>query len=48
MKVEWNIVIPECGEQCVMISGISTIPLSCADNSDCKQGVSSALMHARV
>ena len=34
MKAEWNIVVKECGELCVMTCGIETMPWWCADSSD--------------
>ena len=30
MKAEWNIVVKECGELCVMTCGIETMPWWCA------------------
>ena len=35
MQAEWRSASMECGEQYVMIVGITTMPESCADNWDC-------------
>ena len=32
MQAEWRSASMECGEQCVMISGIVMMPELCADN----------------
>ena len=32
MQAEWRSASMECGEQCVMITGITMMPESCADN----------------
>ena len=35
MQAEWRSASMECGEQYVMIVGITAMPESCADNWDC-------------
>ena len=32
MQAEWRSASMECGEQCVIIAGITMMPESCADN----------------
>ena len=34
MLAEWRSASMECGEQCVIIAGITTMPELCADNWD--------------
>ena len=33
VQAEWRSVSMECGEQCVVVAGITMMPESCADNS---------------
>ena len=34
VQAEWRSASMECGEQCVMITGIAMMPVLCADNWD--------------